>query len=464
MSSGDRILIVDDEEDILYVLEGHLSRAGYSVTTARDGEEALAQFREARHDLVIADVRMPRLDGLGLLKALREIDPGIGVIMITGHGSIDTAVEAMKVGAYDYLTKPFRHINEILLTVERALEKPRLVVEVQRLRRELGRRHQFAGLVGVSPAMQEVYDLIEKVAAQEVTVMIQGESGTGKEIVARAIHSLSARRDGPFIPVNCGAIAESLLESELFGHVRGAFTGAVTETKGLFRAAEGGTIFLDEIAEISHSLQVKLLRVLQEREVRPVGSDRSVKVDVRVVAATNRPLDEAIQDGTLRKDLFYRLNVVSIQLPPLRERASDIPLLVQHFIEVFNERTGKDVCAISSEALEILARHSWPGNVRELENVVERTYALGAGPVITAKDLPPYLASEPVGTGPPETGVPQRPVRLRDLEVETILRVLRETGGNQVQAARLLGVDRKTIHRKLKKYGLSQMSSEGHRA
>ncbi len=462
MSSGDRILIVDDEEDILYVLEGHLSRAGYSVTTARDGEEALAQFREARHDLVIADVRMPRLDGLGLLKALREIDPGIGVIMITGHGSIDTAVEAMKVGAYDYLTKPFRHINEILLTVERALEKPRLVVEVQRLRRELGRRHQFAGLVGVSPAMQEVYDLIEKVAAQEVTVMIQGESGTGKEIVARAIHSLSARRDGPFIPVNCGAIAESLLESELFGHVRGAFTGAVTETKGLFRAAEGGTIFLDEIAEISHSLQVKLLRVLQEREVRPVGSDRSVKVDVRVVAATNRPLDEAIQDGTLRKDLFYRLNVVSIQLPPLRERASDIPLLVQHFIEVFNERTGKDVCAISSEALEILARHSWPGNVRELENVVERTYALGAGPVITAKDLPPYLASEPVGI--PKTASPQRPVLLRDLEAETILRVLRETGGNQVQAARLLGVDRKTIHRKLKKYGLSQMSSEGHRA
>ncbi len=456
MSSGDRILIVDDEEDILYVLEGHLTRAGYSVTTARDGKEALARFREARHDLVIADVRMPKLDGLGLLRALREIDAGIGVIMITGHGSIDTAVEAMKVGAYDYLTKPFRHINEILLTVERALEKQRLVVEVQRLRRELGRRHQFGGLVGVSPAMQEVYDLIEKVAAQEATVMIQGESGTGKEIVARAIHALSARRDGPFIPVNCGAIAESLLESELFGHVRGAFTGAVTETKGLFRAADGGTIFLDEIAEISHSLQVKLLRVLQEREVRPVGSDRSIKVDVRVVAATNRPIEEAIQDGTLRKDLFYRLNVVPIQLPPLRERTSDIPLLVQHFMEAFNARTGKAVRAISAEALEILTHHPWPGNVRELENVVERAYALGAGPVITAKDLPPYLASEPVGTL--KTASPQRPVLLRDLEAETILRVLRETGGNQVQAARLLGVDRKTIYRKVKKYRLSQMS------
>ncbi len=462
MSTGERILVVDDEEDILYVLEGHLTRAGYDVTTARDGEEALGRFREGRHDLVIADVRMPKLDGLGLLKALREIDPVIGVIMITGHGSIDTAVEAMKVGAYDYLTKPFRHINEILLTVERALEKPRLVVEVQRLRRELGRRHRFAGLVGVSPAMQEVYDLIEKVAAQEITVMIQGESGTGKEIVARAIHALSARRGGPFIPVNCGAIAESLLESELFGHVRGAFTGAVTETKGLFRAAEGGTIFLDEIAEISYNLQVKLLRVLQEREVRPVGSDRSVKVDVRVVAATNRPLEEAIRDGTLRKDLFYRLNVVSIGLPPLRERASDIPLLVQHFIEVFNERTGRHVCAISSEVLETLARHSWPGNVRELENVVERTFALGTEPVITAKDLPPYLASEPVGML--KTASSQRPVLLRDLEAETILRVLRETGGNQVQAARLLGVDRKTIHRKLKKYRLSQISPEGHGA
>jgi len=458
VSRDDRILVVDDEEDILYVLEGHLTRAGYSVTTARDGEEALTRFREARHDLVIADVRMPKLDGLGLLKALREIDADLGVIMITGHGSIETAVEAMKVGAYDYLTKPFRHINEILLTVERALEKPRLVVEVQRLRRELGRRHRFAGLVGISPSMQAVYDVIEKVAAQEVTVMIQGESGTGKEIVARAIHALSARRNGPFIPVNCGAIAESLLESELFGHVRGAFTGAVTETKGLFRAADGGTIFLDEIGEISHGLQVKLLRVLQEREVRPVGSDRAVKVDVRVVAATNRPLEEAIRDGTLRKDFFYRLNVVPIQLPPLRERISDIPLLVQHFIEAFNARTGKAFRAISAEALEILSRHSWPGNVRELENVVERAYALGAGPVITVRDLHSYLVGEPAAPGPSETGVPRRPVRLRDLEVETILNVLRETGGNQVQAARLLGVDRKTIHRRLKKYGLSQMS------
>ncbi|MBI3079293.1 MAG: sigma-54-dependent Fis family transcriptional regulator [Deltaproteobacteria bacterium] len=458
MSAGDRILIVDDEEDILYVLGGHLTRAGYTVTTARDGEEALGRFRETRHDLVIADVRMPKLDGLGLLRALRQIDPEVGVIMITGHGSIDTAVEAMKVGAYDYLTKPFRHINEILLTIEHALEKQRLVVEVQRLRRELGRRHQFAGLVGISPAMQEVYDLIEKVAAQDVTVMIQGESGTGKELVARAIHARSARRDRPFIPVNCGAIAESLLESELFGHVRGAFTGAVTETKGLFRAADGGTIFLDEIAEISHALQVKLLRVLQEREVRPVGSDRSVKVDVRVVAATNRPLEEAIQDGTLRKDLFYRLNVVPVQLPPLRERAADIPLLVHHFIELFNARTGKAIRAISAEALEILATHPWPGNVRELENVVERAYALGAGPIITANDLPPELAREPIRTGPSETAPPPGPLPLRDLEAEAILRALQETGGNQVQAARLLGVDRKTIQRKLKKYRLSQMS------
>jgi DNA-binding NtrC family response regulator len=440
VSRGDRILIVDGEEDILYVLEGHLTRAGYCVTTARDGEEALTRFREGRHDLVIADVRMPKLDGLGLLKALREIDADLGVIMITGHGSIETAVEAMKIGAYDYLTKPFRHINEIILTVE------------------LGRRHRFAGLVGASASMQEVYDLIERVAAQEVTVMIQGESGTGKEIVARAIHALSARRKGPFIAVNCGAIAESLLESELFGHVRGAFTGAVTETKGLFRAADRGTIFLDEIAEISQGLQVKLLRVLQEREVRPVGSDRAVNVDVRVVAATNRPLEDAIRDGTLRKDFFYRLNVVPIQLPALRERISDIPLLVQHFIEAFNAQTGKAFRAISAEALEILGRHSWPGNVRELENVVERAYALGAGPVITARDLPSDLAGEPAGTAPADTGAPGRPVRLRDLEVETILRVLRETEGNQVQAARLLGVDRKTIHRKLKKYGLTQMS------
>ena len=457
-----RVLVVDDEQSMRELLGIMLRQVGYDVTQADGGEAAIQTLKTTDvFDLVITDLRMRKVDGLAVLRAAKEHSPHTVVLVVTAFASTETAVEAMKLGAYDYVTKPFK-LDELKLTIANALERKRLQDENRELKRQLRTERGFDSFVGKSRRMLEIFETIRKTADSGSTVMITGESGTGKELVARAVHQESSRRGAAFVSVNCGAIPEALMESELFGHVKGAFTGAVQSTEGLFSAANGGTLFLDEITEISHSVQVKLLRAIQEREIRRVGDTRDVKVDVRLIAASNRDLVKAIGDGVLREDLYYRLNVIPIHLPPLRERTEDIPILVAHFIGRIAKDVGKTIVGISPEGLAVLERYHWPGNIRELENVIERAIVLGSGELITPDSLPAHL-TQPAERGKFPVDIPPGGVDLEELlaavESRYIRLALDRAGGLQIRAAELLRLSFRQFRYKIQKHGLK---SRGH--
>jgi len=452
----ERILIVDDDPGLRESLALVLAAEGYEVAAAADAEAALRLAEEAPTDVVLCDLRMPGMDGLELLPHLARRLPGATLILMSAYGSAELAIEAMRRGAYDYLAKPFQP-SEALLALRKARERERLRRSNQLLRREMERAVGERPIVAASPAMIEVLELLERAAEFKTTVLLTGESGTGKEVLARAIHAQSGRREEAFVGVNCGAIPENLLESELFGHARGAFTGADRARRGLFLEADGGTLFLDEIGELPPTLQVKLLRVLQEEEVRPVGESKSRRVDVRVLAATARDLEADVAEGRFRQDLFYRLNVVRVRVPPLRERRDDIPLLVDHFLGRFREVLGRPVRGLSDEALDTLVTYSWPGNVRELENVMERAMILASGDRITLRELPANVLDEASG-GAPAPGANDLSLRRarRAAEAEAIRRALAATDGNRTQAARLLEISHRALLYKLKEYGLGR--------
>jgi len=447
-----RVMVVDDDIETLALLREVVAKEGYQVETAEDAETALRQLDEWHPDLVITDIHMPGMDGLALLAAVREKVPDILVILLTAYGSLKTAVDAIKAGAFDYLSKPFV-VDDIRLVVRRALEHKKLVRENRSLRDQLRERYRFDNLVGSSPGMVAVYKMIARVAETDSTVLLQGESGTGKELIARAIHANSARSSGPFVAIDTGSLAETLLESELFGHERGAFTGAVANKKGLLEQAHLGTCFLDEIADLSPVMQSKLLRSLQEREIRRVGSETPRTIDVRIIAASKKDLKPLVQAGTFREDLYYRLEVVTIVLPPLRDRIEDIPFLGQYFVDKYGRTKEKPVTGISPDALALFAQYPWPGNVRELEHVIERAIALTPHPIITPEDLPETIRNA--------TAQDQARARgwatLEEMEKDYILRVLEAHRQDHGQAAAVLGIHRKTLLRKLRQYGQSQL-------
>jgi two-component system response regulator PilR (NtrC family) len=462
VSSKARILVVDDERSMQEFLEIFFRSEGYEVATAGDLKSARLHLESDDFDVLITDIQMPDGSGLDLLYHANECSPETVVIMITAFASTETAIAAMKQGAYDYITKPFK-VDEIRIVVEKALEKKDLTNENRRLRSELRSRIRDRSIVGHSPVMQRVFDLIGQVANTKANVLVTGESGTGKEMVARAIHRGGERRDKAFVVVNCAAIPENLLESELFGHVKGAFTGAVHSKAGLFELADGGTLFLDEVGELPPSLQVKLLRAIQEKTFRRVGGTQDQRADVRIVAATNRRLDEEVQAGGFREDLYYRLNVIEIPLPPLRERPDDVVLLVDHFIEKYGTELGKQVTGCSDAALEKLLAHPFPGNVRELENVIERAVALSRGPIIEVESLPPALLN-PVAPsrGPriPPEGVKLEQL-LEDYERSLLLEALGPAGGVKKKAAQLLGISFRSFRYRCEKLGLDEPAQGG---
>ena len=466
-----RILIADDEDSLRWVLEKGLRGVGYDVTSVKDGEEAVRVFEAQPFDLVFLDVRMPGLDGLTALERIRDLRPDVYVIVMTAHGSMDTAIKAMQRGAYDYLNKPF-DLDEVLLLSERALAASRLTQEVARLRTGLAEVREFSALIGRHPRMQDVYKTIGRIAGTDVTVLLRGESGTGKELVARAIHHYSRRSGRPFVAVSCAAIPGTLLESEMFGHERGAFTDAKERRLGKFELAHGGTLYRDEIGDMPVDLQTKLLRALQERTIERVGGHESIAIDVRVLAATNRDLEALMKEGRFREDLYYRLNVVTVNLPPLRERRRDIPLLVEHFLAKHVEELGER--GVAPEALDRLVGYDWPGNVRELENVVQRAMVMATAGVILPEHLPigPVSAAASVAVDATLEEIIERKLmecvrglrerssaNLYDLVVglveKPLLRaVLRETSGNQVRAAQILGINRNTLRKKLTEHGI----------
>lgn len=459
-----RILIVDDDPDVRESLEMGLRREGYDVTTADSGESALQILKEIPADLILTDLKMAAMDGIDVLRQARLIDPRVVGIILTGYGTIETAVEAMKSGAFDYLSKPCR-MAEVLMTVRRALEYQALRTENLVLKKNLKTKYRFDNLVGDSPPMRRVFELMEKVADSGSTILVQGESGTGKELVAKTLHVNSRRCDGPFITLDCGAMPEDLLESELFGHERGAFTGATSRRIGRLEMADGGTVFVDEIGEMSANLQVKLLRFLQEREIDRLGGTKAVKVDVRIIAATQKDLGRAVEQGTFRADLYYRLNVIPIVIPPLRERVEDIPLLVGHFIPIFNKEKGKAIDGLSPEALEQLTRYHWPGNIRELQNLLERLTILKADGMILPSDLPNYLvgsasAAFPAGIRIPEAGI-NFVHTVNEFENHLILQALEKSGWVKNRAAQLLNLNRTTLVEKIKKKKLSREPMAG---
>jgi len=461
MSDGARILVVDDERSMQEFLEIFFRREGYEVTTAGNVETAILCLENDDFDVLITDMQMPERSGLDLLHEAREISPETVVIVITAFASTDTAIAAMRDGAYDYITKPFK-VDEIRLVVEKALEKKLLSRENRRLRSELRGQVRHRSMVGNSAAIQLVFDLVAQVADTKTNVLISGESGTGKELVARAIHDQSERREKTMVAVNGGAIPENLLESELFGHVKGAFTGAVQNKEGLFETADGGTLFLDEIGELSGSLQVKILRAIQEKVIRRVGGVGDLKVDVRILAATNRRLEDEVAQGRFREDLYYRLNVIQVQLPPLRARAEDIPLLVHHFIEKYSEELGKSVASVSADAMERLISYQYPGNVRELENIVERAVALSRGPEIVTEALPPTILER--REAQPSTRIPEEGVSLdelvNDYERSLLSEALRSAGGVKKRAAKLLGISFRSFRYRLEKLELDESGTD----
>jgi len=454
----EKILVVDDEKSLREVLSIMLKRAGYTVTEACDGDEAIGHVNKEIYDLVITDLRMPKADGMDVLKAVKSSSPETVVLVITAFATSDSAVEAMKQGAYDYLTKPFQ-VDEVQLIIRNALEKRRLSTENMLLKREMASQSSFAKIVGQSEAMQKVFDVVKKVADARSNILICGESGTGKELVARAIHYNSARSPMPFVAVNCSAVPETLLESELFGHVKGSFTGAISNKAGLFEVANGGTIFLDEIGDTTPTIQVKLLRVIQEREFRRVGGNQDMKVDVRVIAATNRDLEKAVAEGAFREDLYYRLDVIPIRLPPLRLRTGDIPLLVTHFLEKFSQDSAKPAPILTPEALHVLLEHEWRGNVRELENLIERVVAFSSGNPVTEADVRGWLhrSVTPQQAGMP-TDLPDDGLDLEALingiEKDLLLKALERAKWVKKKAARLLRLNTRSFRYRLEKYAI----------
>ncbi len=450
------ILIVDDEKNYLVVLETLLGSEGYEIATAGNARDALRLIGESDLDLVITDMKMPGMNGMELLEASKRVKPELPVIMMTAYGTIEMAVAAMKKQAFDYITKPFQN-EELKLTIKKALETHRLIKENRRLSEALSDRYRFGSIVGKSKPMLAIYDLIGKVAQSRASVLISGPSGTGKELVAKAIHYASPRKDSPFVSVNCGALTETLLESELFGHEKGAFTGAIAMKKGRFEWADGGTLFLDEVEEMPSSLQVKLLRVLQEMEFERVGGTRTIKVDVRVLSASNRNIRESVAEGDFREDLFYRLNVMTIELPPLHRRVDDIPLLVKHFIEKYRPDGAKKSLELTTEAWKALYRYRWPGNVRELENMIERAVVLNPTGPIDVADLPKELLENEEEEIDLNKIVPLNislPEALEQLEEKLIKRALAYSDDVQSRAAEMLGISRHVMHYKMKKYGM----------
>jgi len=454
VTTAARLLVVDDEPHQRDMLQSILGRAGFAVTTAVDGGQALERLAEQAFDLLLTDQRMPGMDGLALLEELRSSRPELPVVLMTAYGSVASAVEAMKRGAADYITKPFER-DELVLVLNKVLRQRRLEDEVRALRGALRERYRLGGIIGRSATMQELFSLIERVAGAEIPVLIRGESGTGKELVARAIHQQSGRADGPFVALNCAAVPETLLEAEFFGYERGAFTGAARPHAGRFEQAQGGILFLDEIGAMRHDLQAKLLRAIQEREVQRLGSSSPRKVDVRILAASCDDLEQAIREKRFRDDLFYRLNVVPIELPPLRDRPEDVPLLVDHFLERATQRLGREPVRLAAGVLDRMQRYPWPGNVRELENCVERMVVLARGPRLHVEDLPEAVRRGPEGAGL-DGGfeLPARGVRLDQVERHLITQALARTGGSLAPAARLLGISYKTLQYRIRKHGL----------
>jgi DNA-binding NtrC family response regulator len=445
------ILIVDDEKNIREGLGQALEMDGYAIFLAADGREALTVFGEEEIDLVITDLKMPNLSGGELLRRIAADQPTVPVIILTGHGTIETAVDAMRDGAYDFLTKPV-NLDHLGLLVKRALANRSMALQYRAMQSELEKKRGFANIIGTSPQLRRVFDVVEQVASTRAAVLITGESGTGKELIADAIHNLSNRKDKAFIKVHCAALAESLLESELFGHEKGAFTGALSRKRGRFELAQLGTIFLDEIGEINPAVQVKILRVLQEKKFERVGGEETIEVDARVIAATNRELKKEIAEGRFREDLFYRLNVVNIHLPPLRERKEDIPLLAAAFLKEFSVENGKHIEGIEPKALSALYAYAWPGNIRELRNCMESSVVLCKGQTIGVEDLPPTVGDSNEGNSIRIS----LGTNMADAEKAIIMGTLGHLRGNKSRAAEVLGIGRKTLHRKLKEYGMDE--------
>ncbi len=455
-----RILVVDDEPSMRNFLEIMLNKEGYDVDMAGDGQEAISLLDSKVYELVITDIIMPKMDGTKVLKRVKEIHPETIVIMITAYASTESAVEAMNEGAYDYITKPF-NVDEIKVIIKNALERGRLEKENLHLRRELGKGYSFENIIGISPEIVKVFNMIDRIALTKTNILITGESGTGKELVARAIHNKSPRRDRPFVVINCGGIPETLLESDLFGHVKGSFTGAVTHKEGLFEVADSGTLFLDEVGELTPSIQVKLLRAIQEKTFKRVGGTDEISVDVRIIAATNKDLEKEVIGGNFREDLFYRLNVIELKIPPLKERKEDIPVLAQHFLEKYSTEQGKKIKKISSYAIEVLKDYSFPGNVRELENIIERSVALESSNIVLPESLALSMYKEYSMIGKQEgakehmgDGFSMEEYISR-IETDLIREALLRAGGKKKEAAKILGISYWVLLRKIDRYGIS---------
>lgn len=455
----DKILIADDEKSMREFLNIMLRKEGYEVTLASNGEEVMRLIEKDIYDLALLDIRMPKQDGLSALKRIKAVSPDTIVIMITAYASTDTVIRAMKEGAYDYITKPFK-IDEIKMVIQNALEKKRLHNENLMLKKVVKERYYFENIIGQSPKMRELYDLLEKIAPTKTHILVAGESGTGKELVAKAIHYNSPRKDKPFVALNCGAIPESLIESELFGHMRGAFTDAISTKKGLFEIADEGTLFLDEISELPQSMQVKLLRVLQDKEFKRVGGTEDIQVDVRIISATNKDLEEEVRQRRFREDLYYRLNVIQIKLPPLRERKEDIPHLADHFLRKYSKELEKEITQISPEALRLLLQYDYPGNVRELQNIIERAVTLETSQELTAKNLASYFEEQfPHKRKPLDLEIPNEGIDLEkvveEVERTLLMKALDRTKGMKKKAAELLHINFRSMRYRLEKYGLN---------
>lgn len=460
-----RILAVDDEESIREFLEIMLKKDGYEVVTAADGVIASDLLKRKSFDMVISDLQMPNMTGIQLLKHVKDNYPDVVFMIITAFGTTESAVEAMKMGAYDYITKPFK-IDEVRLNIANALRSKTLEVENRILKKEMQKEYSFQNLVGNSEKMHQIYELVKRVSESPTNVLITGESGTGKEMVAKAIHINGPLKNKPFVTVNCGAIPENLMESEMFGHKKGSFTGAIIDKVGLFEVADGGTLFLDEVGELPLSIQVKLLRSIQEKVIRKVGSIEDQKIDIRIMAATNRNLEEMVQKGTFREDLYYRLNVIQLRMPPLRERIDDIPILAKHFLQKYSGKMGKGVLGISDEGMQVLKKYDYPGNVRELENIIERTVALEAGATILPESLPPFV-NTPSGrklASSYEIEITDEGIDLEkivgQIEKELLIKAIHKTNGVKKKASKLLGITFRSMRYRCDKYGLSSAGDE----